>query len=307
MLSNQLNDIYLNFYPMECNIISLVRNIMNYFKYEIQDEWYYVMGHGTQLGFPFLMNEVHYFKECFKLLGELCYFSGAWNTDYITQDKDGFFKALKYKWLEWDELKQKMPFVIGRVLKANGKVEFYILNNFDVISGEFILISNKGNRHYITCNNFISDSIWLGFSTIDVPNNFLVKSKLYRNPYKAGEYCLVKTAINLLNKEYMLSYLKQVAEESEKSIVENLFLKISSHCKKQEINSDLNRFGFSLFLIRHGFPELANRYNALGNDWNGLFELYNKSNKIDIKRMKSIAKKELDSIYYLSSCELIIR
>lgn len=307
MLNNNLDDIYLNFHPMDCKILSLISNVMSYFKYDVSEEWYYVMGYGTQLGFPFLINEVEYFKACFNLIGKICYFTGAWNTDYLTQDKEGFLKALQYKWLEWEHLKQNMPFIVGRMLQGDGKTEFYILINYDVNLGNLIVINEKGERSCFTKDSLISNIAWIGFSAIDVPNNFLVNSKLYRDPYKAGENCFKKILVNFQNMDYMVGTLQKMAYCMEQSIVENLFLKINEHCKKQDLNPNFNRQGFSYFLQKKGYQKLADQYYLLGNDWNNVFAKYNSLQKMDIGFISSIAIRELKCINQLQLCELTVR
>lgn len=307
MLSNKLDDIYLNFQKMDCKILSLVSNIMSYLKYDVSKEWYYVMGNGTQLEFPFLINEIDYFKECFDLIEKICYFSGAWNTDYLTQDKKGFLKALKYKWLEWQSLKQNMPFIIGRCLQINGKADFYVLIHYDTYLGEFVLIDDKGMKHNSSPEVWVSNADWLGFSAIDVPNNFLVKSKFYRDPYKAGENCLIKMAICLLNRDYMINILKQMAYCADKSIVEKLFLKVAAHCKKQDLDSSLNRYGLSTFFQKQGYQTLSEQYSFLANDWKKILEKYYFSKQIDTEKIKNIAIRELECIHDLRLCKSIIK
>lgn len=289
-MENSLEKLTNVFQKDSCEIVSLMHTVMKYFRYEVSEDWYYAMGNGILLAMPFAPSGDVYFHMAFEYIKEVCYFSGAYYFDFITEDAKSFSEKIKEKWFEWADMQQAMPIIVGLKAQEDEEPSFFVLVGCDRKKDEFLLMDRNGELITKPEKKFIQNYSLLGFATIDIPNNFLVKSSYYRLPEKAANSLTAKVGYKLENDSFMMKDLSAALSDEEKN-PEEVFYRIVNNLRKRLLPKDLFRERLGRIYIRLGKSELGESYEELGREWTKQvrqFEEYQIVNRAKIREISEI-------------------
>ena len=283
-MEDKLKAILENFQKSDCIMVSIMQSLMKFFNYEAKSDLYYALGNARILTFPFFTVCSNYFRKCFAYVNDVCYFSGAWASDFITEDAKSFFNKLKEKWFEWADMQQAMPILVGLSEESQQIVDIYILVEYDKESSSFVFINENG-KITVDTEVLVEEKYKLfGFTTIDVPYNFMVKSRYYRDTEIAGAGLVQRAGYFLSNSHDMMDYLENIlkaVESGNYDAAKSLFKILSNNITKYRMVSDLYRNSYGIFLCDFGYDELGNQYKKLGAGWSEIIYGVWKDNTIN--------------------------
>ena len=288
-----------NFQKSDCIIVSIMQSLMQFFKYDMQQTDYYAIGNGRILSLPFCRESNDYFRKCFAYVNDVCYFSGAWDSDFLTSDANGFRDKLKEKWFEWADMQQAMPIIIGLINQDNTDVSFYIMVGYSKKQNSFELINSFGEFIVITEEELVEKYIKFGFATIDVPYNFLVKSSYYRKNEYAQNGLWNHAGYFLNNQQDMIQFFQKLLDDIQANEEEKVIEQISNlrhSIEKYHLNNDLFRVGYGKALCNMGHETIGKSYEELGKLWEEFMREYAVKTQVDLLQITNIIKKEFELI-----------
>lgn len=297
-MENNLKKILDNFQQDPCEIVAVMHSVMMYFQYPVEHELFYWIGNARILELPFAKDCETYMRKCFAYVNDVCYYAGAWDADFITTDAEGFANKLKEKWFEWADMQQAMPIIAGLLHKHQEKVSFYILAGYQKEEEIFECINGSGEVCYFTEAQIKNENKLYGFATIDVPYNFLVKSKYYRSVEMASIDMVRRTGYALSNCTGMKDILTTIAksDSSSEEKAKKMFEHLLSSQDKYHIPDDLYRKGYGTCLVNQGYKDLGEQYFELARRWEELLVSHRDTGVFEVDKARAVAEKELKII-----------
>ena len=303
-MSKKITEIKENFSKEDFDTISLISSMMSYLSYEIPKYYYYVLGNGTMLTFPFERNKDNRFKYIFNYIREICYSSGSWYIPYITNDAKSFYTKIKEKSLEWTKAFQPMPIFAAMQSIDSNVINQYILVSADLTNDTLDFLNASGEIEKISIKKIINrKSNYFGFATINVPNNFLARQKDFMDITHAMNMSLYKTKYYVNKSAY---FNDAICALDEASIKQNDF-KINEILGLIADNADINPAESGLFRENYGdalkafgtktnnesIKNAGGEYVQISMMWKEVFDKYNKSLVNDYYMLSKLCSKEL--------------
>lgn len=274
--------------------VEYMERVMSFFTYNIDSLLYFGIGNGRLLTIPFLFDTTEYFRAFFDYANDVCYFSGAWEYDYLTEDSKGFIEKLKEKWFEWADMQQEMPIIVG--LKKQEISSFYIMVGFDKFTDTVKFIDKSGKYVHYNVNDIEKENEFWGFMTIDVPFNFMVKSDYYRDVGRGNLFNSVKTGVRLLNCKEMMGFLSEILDciHNDDTHRLNILLKMFvENVTRNGLPVRLFRDEFGDYLKKYGYLEIGEEYKDVALMWEEIILSIIGINETDVNKISKVAEKEI--------------
>ena len=283
------------FKKADCQMVTIMQSVMKFFQYEAPSETYYLMGNARMLTLAFLDDHVSLFRQGFAYVNDVCYFSGAWDSDFLTLDADGFIEKLNEKWHEWADMQQPMPIIVGLVDSDKISPAFYVLVGYNKENAFYELLTATGEQVLMSETQMKRDHNRYGFATIDVPYNFLVKSQYYRTVEGAGVGILQKAGLTLSQHLKMTQVLEKLdrnaKEENLEALQEELQL-LGTRFLGGDVSKSLNRIEYGEALRMAGYESMGEQYQILGQYWEQLLTSQMEQHIVNIPLLRSILDME---------------
>lgn len=308
---NKLSILKENFKRELCPVVSVMKNIMAFFLYDIKDIEYYGLGNDYIISYPFLISQEQQIRSMFHYVRELCYANGTWYIEYISGHKDSFIQKLNDKWDEWVNAHQPMPIFVVIPERKSKIIMPYILIGLDSEHTTYEFLNCMGDTEVYTLDDInLMQAEQYGYATCHVPGNFMVKSKYYRSIDNALDSSFVKTKYNLKN-GIVQDTLNNLISSCQKGNYSRIYNFIENYINIKKISGyeyyydgySYSRIEYGQFLQMYGgkinrkdIYKLGENYIRLGGTWKRLFTA-DFSNSDEILRMvEDICKEELTCI-----------
>lgn len=303
-MEERLKVIKENFKEELCPVVSVMKNIMSFFSYNVQSLDLYGFGNGYVLTYPFQFTESQRLRGMFRYAREMCYANGSWYIEYITSDRASFLSELNDKWDEWVNAHQPMPIFVVLPERESGLPMSYILVGLDKQHENYDFIDYKGNVLNITKKAMEAmEAEEYGYATFHAPNNFLVKFKYYRDINRSLESTLLKAGYNIVNSSYTLTIfhsLIKYCKENNTDQVRNILLRIALNVKASKDSFYLFRKEYGEFLQaaakeinKPQLLALGKEYIEAGHMWMDILGKNKAMAKVEYNRIMDVCNKEI--------------
>lgn len=283
------------FKKAECQIVTIMQSVMKFFQYEAPSEIYYLIGNARMLTLAFLDDHVSLFQQGFAYVNDVCHFTGAWDSDFLTMDADGFIEKLNEKWHEWADMQQPMPIIVGLVDSEKISPAFYVLVGHNKENAFYELLTATGEQVLMSETQMKREHNRYGFATIDVPYNFLVKSQYYRTVKDAAVGILQKAGVTLsqhLKMTQVLEELDRNAKEENLEALQKELQLLNTRFLSGDVSKSLNRIEYGKALRMAGYESMGEQYQILGQYWEQLLSLQMEQHIVNIPMLRSILDME---------------